>query len=83
MFPRHLPGIILGRFWIDFSGRFASPGMDLALFSGHCDDSEEHDDIREDLWEYHGVPPEVARKLPVIAIPCALSCWFFPHVQAM
>ena len=28
--PRHLLGTVLGRFWIHFSDRFASPGMDLA-----------------------------------------------------
>ena len=69
MSPRHLLGTILGRFWIDFSSRFASPGMDLALFSGDCDDSEGHDDIQEDLWKYRGILSEVARKLPVIAMP--------------
>ena len=57
--------------------------MDLALFSGDYDDSEEHDDIREDLWKYRGILFEVAWKLLVTAMLCALSCWFFLRVQAM
>ena len=78
--PGHHFGSILDRFFGLIC--LSRDGSDID-FSGHCDDSEGHDDIREDLWKYRGILSEVAWKLPVIAMPCALSCWFFPRVQAM
>ena len=52
-------------------------------FSGRRDDSKRHDETREELWKSRGILLEVAWNLPVSAMPCALSCWFFPRVQAM
>ena len=75
--PGHHFGSILDRFFGLICLSRDGSGID---FSGHCDDFEGHDDIREDLWKYRGILSEVAWKLPVIAMPCALSCWFFPRV---
>ena len=89
--PREAPGVpqappghhfrsILDRFFGSICLSRDGSGID---FSGHCDDSEGHGDIREDLRKYPGILSEVAWKMPVMAMPCALSCWFFPRVQAM
>ena len=78
--PGHHFGWMLDRFFGSICLSRDGSGID---FSGHCDDSEGHGDIREDLWKYPGILSEVAWKMPVMAMPCALSCWFFPRVQAM
>ena len=52
-------------------------------FSKDSDDSEAQDETREDLWKSRRILSEVAWKLLVIAMLCALSGWIYLHVQAM
>ena len=78
--PGHHFGSILDRFFGSICLSRNGSGIDL---SGNCDDSEGRDDIREDVWKYPGILSEVAWELPVIAMPCALFCWFFLRVRAM
>ena len=87
MSPRHLPGTILGRSWIDFSGHLECSwdrkSIDLSGDSADSDDSKSRDETREVLRKSFGILSEVAWKLPVIPMLHVLSCWIPPRVQDM
>ena len=74
--PRHLPGTILDGFSIDFSGQFPH-----ALFR-NCFPLVPRCEMRH-FRKSCGIFSEVARKLPVIAMQYAFSCWISLRVQAM